>query len=79
MSLESLSSFTSSSSVLPLNNTASEGNLLSSVAPPSALPSFVSPPTASVTHVATSTTHQPTTVTQPVPASSHAFHQATFR
>lgn len=75
---ESLSSFTSSSSVLPLNNTASEGNLLSSVAPPSALPSFVSPPTASVTHVAAGTTHQPITVTQPVPASSHAFHEATF-
>ncbi|PNF28830.1 Protein PRRC1 [Cryptotermes secundus] len=57
---------------------ASEGNLLSSVAPPSALPSFVSPSMGSVTHVATSTTHQPITVTQPVPASTHAYHPTTF-
>jgi len=77
MPLESLSS--SSSSLVPQNSAASGGNLLSSVAPPSALPSFVLPPTECVTQVATSSTHHPIAVTQPLPASAHAFHPTTFR
>ncbi|PSN42301.1 Protein PRRC1 [Blattella germanica] len=85
---ESLSSSSSSASLLPPSTTSSAGNLLSSVAPPSALPSFVSPPQplppVAPTSVASSAVPPPVAVTQPVPASipalapSHAFHPTTF-
>ncbi|KAJ9573833.1 hypothetical protein L9F63_008785, partial [Diploptera punctata] len=83
---ESLSSSSSSASLLPPNITSSTGNLLSNVAPPSALPSFVSQPLPPVVStVSTSISVQPSvTVTQPVTAPSlvqapsHAFHPTTF-
>ncbi|XP_069691206.1 protein PRRC1-like [Periplaneta americana] len=72
----------SSSSLLPVSGAASGGNLLSTVAPPSALPSFVSPSTNIVTPVTPITTSsvapQPVTVTQPALTASHAFHPTTF-